>query len=141
MRLLSNRWAMAWAALTAAFALHVLDEATHDFLAWYNPNARAIRERLGEQWFPPVFTFPVWISGLCAAIVLLAALTPALRERRRSLVVAAYGYAGIHILNGLGHLTVSISGRFIAPGTLSAPVLLAAAVWLIVETRRVHDSH
>ena len=37
----TRRWALAWAALCAAFALHVIDEATHDFLSWYNPNALA----------------------------------------------------------------------------------------------------
>jgi hypothetical protein len=37
-------------------------------------------------------------------------------------------------------MAVSISGRFLAPGTLSAPVLLAAAVWLVVVARQAHDS-
>jgi len=86
-----------------------------------------------------VFTFRVWIGGLCAAIVLLAALTPALRQRRRWLIAGAYVYGGIHVLNGLGHLAVSINGRFVAPGALSSPVLLAAAVWLVVETKRVQQ--
>lgn len=137
--MLPNRWAGAWAALTAAFALHVLDEATHDFLAWYNPIASAIRDNLGGPWFPPAFSFPVWIGGLCTAILLLTALTPALRRRRRWLIAGAYVYGGIHVLNGLGHLAVSINGRFVAPGALSSPVLLAAAVWLLVETKRVQQ--
>jgi hypothetical protein len=33
----TRRWALAWAALCAAFALHVVDEATHDFL-WAVPD-------------------------------------------------------------------------------------------------------
>jgi hypothetical protein len=141
MRLLPNRWALAWAALTAAFALHVLDEATHDFLAWYNPNASAIRDLLGEPWFPPSFSFSVWIGGLCAAIALLAALTPMLHRPRRWLIAGAYVYAGIHVLNGLLHLTLSVVGLFLAPGALSSPVLLMAAVWLLIETRRVQKKH
>lgn len=39
----TRRWALAWAVLCTAFALHVLDEATHNFLSWYNPNALAVR--------------------------------------------------------------------------------------------------
>ena len=74
-----SRWALAWGGLTAAFALQVLDEATHDFLAWYNPTALAIRERLGGVPFPPVFSSAPWLAGLCAAVVLLAALTPLIR--------------------------------------------------------------
>ena len=61
-----SRVAAAWAALTAAFALHMLDEATHDFLGTYNPVARAIRAQLGGVPFPPVFPFRVWLLGLLA---------------------------------------------------------------------------
>ncbi len=48
---------LAWIAFALAVALHVADEARHDFLATYNPNAIAIRRRLHIP-FPPVFTFP-----------------------------------------------------------------------------------
>lgn len=46
---------LAWIAFAFAVALHVADEARHDFLATYNPNALAIRRRLHIP-FPPVFT-------------------------------------------------------------------------------------
>src|SRR5687768_8614122 len=59
-----DRWALAWAGLTAAFAVHVVDEATHDFLAWYNPSAIRLQERLEGLPFPPVFSFTVWLAGL-----------------------------------------------------------------------------
>jgi uncharacterized protein with HXXEE motif len=133
---LRNRWALAWAALTAAFALHVLDEASHDFLAWYNPAALGIRQRLGGLPFPPVFSFTVWLAGLIAAVVLLAALTPLIRPGRRWPVVASVIYAGVHVGNALAHIAVSLRGRWLAPGVLSSPVLLGAAVWLLAETRR-----
>jgi hypothetical protein len=131
------RWAAAWAALTAAFALHVLDEATHDFLAWYNPIALRIQERLGGFPFPPVFRFDVWLAGLCAAVLLLALLTPRVRAGRRWLLPVAYGYGVVHVLNAGLHLTASLVGGWLAPGVLSSPVLLAAALWLLVETERV----
>jgi hypothetical protein len=89
---LTQRWPLAWAALTAAFALHVLDEATHDFLSWYNPSALRLREYLGGLPFPPAFTFPVWLAGLGIAILALAALTPLVRPGRRWVVIAAYAY-------------------------------------------------
>ena len=129
-----SRWQFAWATMTGAFALHVLDEATHDFLSWYNPNALALRERLGGLPFPPTFTFPVWITGLCVALVILARLTRVIRPDKRWTVILAYAYAAVHVANGLGHISVSIAGRFAAPGVLSSPVLLAAAGWLIYET-------
>jgi hypothetical protein len=52
---------LPWLAVNAAFALHVLDEATSDFLAWYNPRALAIRRALGGFPFPPTFTFRPWL--------------------------------------------------------------------------------
>jgi hypothetical protein len=134
MRSPPNRWALAWAGLTAAFALHVLDEAAHDFLAWYNPAALVLRARLGGVPFPPVFSFRVWITALCAAVAVLAALTPLVRPGRRWTVLAASLYGAIHVANAVGHLTVSVRGRWLAPGVLSSPLLLGAALWLLYET-------
>lgn len=133
--LLKDRWALAWATLCGAFALHVVDEATHDFLAWYNPIALTIRAEL--PWLPvPVFSFRVWLGGLLAAVLALSALTVWVHRRHRWLVPVAYVYAIIHTLNGTGHIAASIAGRWWAPGVYSAPVLLAAALWLVYETRR-----
>jgi hypothetical protein len=137
---LSNRWAKAWTALTVAFALHVWDEAANDFLALYNPNAEALRRQLGVSWFPPTFTFRGWLTGLCVAVILLAALTPLLRRRRAWLIALAYVYGVIHVLNGLGHITVSVVGRWLAPGILSSPLVIASAVWLLIETDRMRRS-
>jgi hypothetical protein len=132
----ARRWALAWAALCAAFALHVIDEATHDFLSWYNPNALAVRALV--PWLPiPVFTFRVWITGLTIAVLALVALTPLVARGRRWLVPVAYVYAVIHVANALSHITVSIAGRWLAPGVYTAPALLAAACWLLYETDRV----
>jgi hypothetical protein len=132
------RWALAWAGLCAAFALHVVDEAANDFLSWYNPNALELRARV--PWLPvPVFTFPVWIASVTIAVVALAALTPLVRRGRPWLVPFAYFYGLVHVANALGHITVSIVGRWFAPGVYSAPILLAAATWLLYETNRVQQ--
>jgi hypothetical protein len=42
--------------------------------------------------------------------------------------------------NALGHLGASIVLRRVAPGALSSPVLLAAAVALLIATRRSRPS-
>jgi hypothetical protein len=131
----ARRWATAWATLCAAFALHVIDEATHDFLSWYNPNALALRARV--PWLPvPVFTFTAFITALTTVVLALAALTPLVGRGRRWLVPVAYAYGAIHVANGISHIAVSIAGRWLAPGVYSSPVLVAAAVWLLYETER-----
>jgi hypothetical protein len=40
-------YGLPWFALTVAFALHVLDEATTGFLDIYNPTVLAVRARWG----------------------------------------------------------------------------------------------
>ncbi len=120
----------AWLAATSALAVHVVDEATHDFLAWYNPRALRIRQALGGLPFPPTFTFLPWLLGLIAGILLLGALTPSAFAGRLWMRPAAYILAGIHIGNGLVHVVGSVLARRPVPGVLSAPLLLAAGGWL-----------
>ena len=132
----ARRWAYAWVALTLAFALHVVDEATHDFLSWYNPTVLSLRDRLG--WFPmPTFERDVWLAGLILAVLVLFALTPWVARGRRWIMPLAYIYAGVQIVNGLGHLTMSAYARQLIPGVISAPLILAAGVWLLIETGRI----
>ena len=95
---------------------------------------------MGGLPFPPVFSFPVWLTGLCVVVALLAALTPFVRPGRRWLVAVAYLYAVVHVANALGHLAVSVTGRWLAPGVLSSPVLLGMALWLLRETTRARRS-
>jgi uncharacterized protein with HXXEE motif len=120
----------AWLAATTALAIHVADEATHDFLAWYNPRATRIRQALGGFPFPPTFTFLPWLIGLLAAVLLLAALTPSAYAGTASLRPIAYLLTFIHIGNGLLHLGGSVIARRLVPGVLSAPLLLATGIWL-----------
>lgn len=143
MRIPNTRLALAWTALTGAFALHVWDEAAHDFLAMYNPVAASMRARLSPVPFPPVFTYRAWLTALLTALVVLLALVPVVRRGGRWVVPAAYIYAAVHVANGLGHIVIALATRRLAPGVWSAPLLLVAASWLGSEARaasRRHDS-
>jgi hypothetical protein len=135
MRIPNTRLALAWTALTGAFALHVWDEAAHNFLATYNPVAESLRARLRPFPFPPVFTYRTWLAALVSALVLLFALVPVVRRSGRWVVPAAYLYAAVHIANGMGHIVITVASGRPAPGVWSAPLLLAAASWLVWEAR------
>jgi hypothetical protein len=121
---------LAWLAATVALGLHVADEATHDFLTGYNASVLRIRRALGGLPFPPTFTFWPWLVGLCAAVVLLGALTPAAFAQRVWMRPLAYVLAAVHVGNALGHLGGSVVARRQLPGVQSAPLLLLAGVWL-----------
>jgi hypothetical protein len=120
----------AWLAATAALALHVVDEATHDFLSWYNPAAFRIRRFFRGLPFPPTFTFVPWLLGLVAAVVALGVLTPFAFRGSAWLRPLAYVLAVEHMGNGLLHLTGSVVARRRVPGVLSAPVLVLTGAWL-----------
>jgi hypothetical protein len=120
----------AWLASVIVLALHVADEAAHDFLSWYNPQALRIRSVLGGLPFPPTLTFWPWLLGLGAAVAGLAALTPFAFAGARWLLVMGYVIAAIHVLNGVLHISGSVLSRRAVPGVLSAPILVGAGVWL-----------
>lgn len=126
----------AWVALALALALHVADEATHDFLATYNPAAQALRARFGLP-FPPVFTFRVWLGGLVVAVLVLLACAPLAFAGSRRLAWLAAALAVIMIGNGVAHIGGSfLFGRW-TPGVLSSPVLIVCATGLLLAAARV----
>jgi len=122
---------LAWIAFALAVALHVADEARHDFLATYNPNAQAIRRRLHIP-FPPVFTFRVWLSGLIAAVCLLVLLSPFAFHGAHWIRIVALPLAIlVGIGNGCLHIGASLYYRRWMAGILSSPVLLVTGTWLL----------
>jgi hypothetical protein len=125
--------------LCAAIALHVADEATHNFLGVYNPTVLAIRAVV--PWLPlPTFAFRVWITGLIAGIALGFLATPFIPRLRP----AAYAVAILMIGNGLQHTVGTILGHTVPsvhfprpmPGFDSSPVLIAASIWVLIQLRR-----
>jgi hypothetical protein len=122
---------LAWIAFAIAVALHVADEARHDFLATYNPSALAIRRRLHIP-FPPVFTFRAWLSGLIAGVCLLLLLSPFALHGAHWIRIVALPLA---ILVGIGNACLHIGGSLLyrrwMAGILSSPALLIAGTWLL----------
>lgn len=126
-----QRHARAWLLLTAALALHVVDEAAHDFLAFYNPFVMMLRDVLLWQWLP-TFEFTEWIVGLGLAVLVLLWMTRFARRGDRWIAWASLPYGVLMLFNGLFHLAGSMYWQRQVPGVWSAPLLLAASVWLLV---------
>ncbi len=131
----SRQFAIAWFAFAVALACHVADEATHNFLSFYNPNVLAIRARF--PFLPlPTFTFREWLGGLTAAIVLLICLTPVASRGGRWIRVVAWPLGiVIGIGNGAAHVISSVYFHRLMPGVLSAPLLMVAGAWLVAKAR------
>ncbi len=126
------QYGFAWIALCVAFAVHVTDEALTDFLSVYNPAVRAIRARF--PFLPlPTFTFRVWLAGLVLAVVVLASLTPFAYRGAGWMRPVADAFGIVMVGNGLLHLVGSVYMKKALPGVYSAPLLLAAAVYLLAS--------
>jgi hypothetical protein len=130
-----KRWGVAWIGLALALALHVADEALTGFLPFYNKFVLAIRD--SNPWIPlPTFTFTVWLTGLIALVLALLALSPLVFSGRGWMHPVAYFFGVIMVANAFGHILASLYWGIWAPGVYSSPVLLLAATFLLVTTRR-----
>jgi hypothetical protein len=121
----------AWLAATLALGLHVGDEATHDFLTWYNPQALRIRRFLGGFPVPPTFTFWPWLIALSLAVLTLAALTPQAYKGASWLRVLAIVMGVEHVGNGLPHLGAGLMMRRAVPGFGLLPSCSQRGIWLL----------
>jgi hypothetical protein len=124
-----QRFGIWWLAFGYTLALHVLDEAGHDFLSVYNPNALVLRRIVP---FVPVFTFRQFIGSLLCGLAVWLALAPlAFRgltwQRRLAIPVAVLAGIG----NALGHILSSIYLRRFMPGVYSAPLILLSGIMLL----------
>ena len=126
--------------LTVSLALHVWDEASHDFLSFYNPIA--LRLRQAAPFLPiPVFTFRVWLAGLIGAVVFLLLLSPFVFRGASWTRGASYLFGAIMLLNGFGHILGSIQSSRLLAGTYSAPLLVLASLALLIAVPRArHDA-
>lgn len=125
----SLRFGFAWVLLSVALTLHVTDEALTDFLSVYNPTVQAIRKRIPFVPFP-IFTFRVWLAGLCLGILVAFGLSFLAFRGSRLAFMLAYPVAILMFGNGIGHIAASLYSRRVMPGTYSSPFLVAASVYL-----------
>lgn len=132
---MSSGYGIPWLLLCGALAIHVVDEALTDFLSVYNATVRALRARF--PFLPiPTFTFRVWLGGLIAITLFLFSLAPAAFRGAPALRPGAYVFGIVMAGNGVLHFTASLWKRRLMPGTYSAPLILAAAIYLLASVAR-----
>ena len=134
---------LPWFLLCLGFALHIWDEAAHDFLGYFNATVLTLYGHF--SWFPRMdMQFHEWLALLLVALAVCLVLTPFAFRNARWLRPLAYVFAGIQFLNGTWHILSTILGgtvpsvRFngFAPGFYTAPLLLASSAYLFWSLRR-----
>jgi hypothetical protein len=122
-------------ALAVAPGLHVADEALTGFLPVYNGVVEGIRAN--HPWLPlPTFTFPTWLGGLILGVLLLLSLTPVVSRGAQWIRIVSIVLGVVMTVNALGHVAASLYWGRLAPGVYSSPILLIAAVALLVTALR-----
>jgi len=133
---------MAWVSLCLALCAHVADEALTGFLPVYNASVLAMRSQY--KWFPmPAFEFRDWLTGLIIVNIVLLLLTPFAFRNARPLRPLAYFFAGMMLLNGMGHTVATVFGQTVstihfarpAPGFYSSALLFAGSIYLFMRLR------
>ena len=133
----SRHWGIAWVSLALVLALHVADEALTGFLPLWNSLVESARDTYG--WVPlPTFDFDIWLGGLVIGIAVLLGLSPLVFAGRSYLRPLAYFLGVLMVFNAVAHIGASFYWGRLAPGVISSPVLLLAAIYLLITTRRAH---
>ena len=129
-----RHFGVAWVTFALAVAVHVTDEAMHDFLSTYNSSVRSIQARL--PFVPlPTFSFRIWLALLIAGILLLLCLSPlAFRGDSRLRIVSRPLSFVVGVLNASLHIGSSVYLQRWMPGVYSSPLLLLAAIYLLASS-------
>ena len=141
-------FALAWLFPCLVLALHLWDQAAHDFLSYYNATALTLYGYL--SWLPRMdLTRHQWLAGWIAVIVGLFAVTPFAVRNARWLRPFAYLLSVLVFLEALGYVVAQILGgtvpsvRFdgIAPGFYTAMLFFPTAGYLFWHLRRTRATH
>jgi hypothetical protein len=134
-----NRWALAWLLVSVALAAHVADEIWHGSYGLYEDVAQIV-SLIYPALELPRFNRAVWYVNLGGALAALLALTWLVRAGRRVMVPASYALATFATANGVLHLLGAAALKSAVPGVLTAPLLVAAGLFLFVAIPRTQGA-
>jgi hypothetical protein len=126
-----QQWTIAWITLCFVLAFHIYEEVTAGTRQTYGAATEFLREFF--PWLPP-FNFTVWLVDITGAVVVLFSLTWLVHKRHKFMLPASYAFATFTTVNAMIHLCSRLYGVEHVAGTQSAPLLLAASLFLLLST-------
>ena len=84
----------------------------------------------------PNLALPVWLNGLGIVLVALLLSSPLVFEGKRFMRPVAFIFGGLMVLNAFGHIGASLYYGNAVPGSYSSPLLLIAALYLLLMAYR-----
>jgi len=127
-----------WIFHCCALLLHVYDEAVNDFLGFYNPVVRNIREAIPGLPIP-AFEYDMWLIGLITLVIILFLLSPFAFRNSYWIRIFSIILGILMVINGGIHILGSVYLGMILPGLYSSPVLILAAGILLWRASKPVD--
>lgn len=122
-------WTVAWFTLCAVLAAHIVEEAQ----AVSGAGIEVLR-----LFFPalPPFQYSIWLVDIVGALVALLALTWQVQRQNPWMRPASYAFALFTTANAMMHLLLSYAEGEVLAGTVTAPLMLIASLFLLVSIPR-----
>ena len=130
-----DSWTVAWFTACVAFAGHILDEALHGTFGFYSDLESMMTNIMPSMHMVP-FHFEVWLVNLTGTMLVLFALTPLVRARNPLMLPASYLFAAFLTANASLHIVMAVARQQFVTGSITAPVVLAAGLFLFISTAR-----
>lgn len=122
-------WTVAWFTLCAVLAAHIVEETQ----AVSGAGIEVLR-----LFFPslPPFQHSIWLVDIVGAVLALVALTWQVQQRNPWMRPASYAFALFTTANAMMHLLLSYAENQVLAGTVTAPLMLLASLFLFVSIPR-----
>ena len=138
----------AWLLLGLVFSLHIVDEAAHHFLPYYNATVLHLYGHVPG--FPRIdLEVRTWLGALVLGDLAFLAMMPWAFRNARWLRPVGYFVSALAVLESIGqclltargHTTGSVQFDGVSPGFYTAPLLLVSSAFLLWSLRRSALSH
>jgi hypothetical protein len=126
-----DHWTTAWLVACLALAAHVTEEVLSGSYGLYEDVGRVLILLFPSLELPP-FQREVWLINLGGALIALVALTWWIKTRGPLTATASYVLAAFASGNGALHLLAIAALKSMVPGAWTAPLLIAAGLYLFV---------
>jgi hypothetical protein len=122
-------WTVAWLTLCVVLAAHIVEEAQ------IVSGAGIEVLRLFFPSLPP-FQYSIWLIDIVGALLALVGLTWQVQRRNPWMRPASYALALFTTANAMMHLLLSYAQNVTLAGTLTAPAMLLASLFLLLSIPR-----
>ncbi|MEQ1754182.1 MAG: hypothetical protein ABL973_08605 [Micropepsaceae bacterium] len=130
-----DRWTISWLLSCVAFAIHILDESMRGSFGFYSDVERMMTNVMPSMHMTP-FNFDVWLINMTGTLAVLFLLTPLVRSRNPLMIPASFVFAAFLTGNAALHLVMAVSQQRLVTGSETAPLMLAAGLFLFLSTAR-----